>query len=62
MTCLSRTQSDQAACQDVLDCYETHACGPTTCGTNAQMCGGNTLQISGAAYQYANEVYDCMCP
>lgn len=60
-TCLERTQSDQRACELVLDCYVENDCGPTTCTGADQACGNNQLQMGGAPYPYANAVYDCLC-
>jgi hypothetical protein len=60
-TCLARTQSDQRACEQVLDCFIEHDCGPATCTDNTQVCGNNALQNGSAPYPYAAAVYDCMC-
>jgi hypothetical protein len=60
-TCLARTQSDQRACEQVLDCFIEHDCGPATCTDNTQVCGNNALQKGSAPYPYAATVYDCMC-
>nr|PZN26520.1 MAG: hypothetical protein DIU78_07530 [Pseudomonadota bacterium] len=61
-TCLSRTQSDERRCADVLDCYVENDCGPATCGSMDATCGANTLKLNLAPYQYANQVYECLCP
>ena len=62
-SCTNRTQSDEKACVDILNCYQTKNCGPATCSGNTQPCGANTLQKGTAGYQYAKQVYDClMCP
>lgn len=59
--CLSRTQSDQRACEQVLDCFVANDCGPASCTGITQICGNNTLQQGSAPYPYAAQVYDCMC-
>ncbi len=59
--CLSRTQSDERRCQDVLDCYVENDCGPATCGAMDAACGANTLKLNTAPYEYANQVYSCLC-
>jgi hypothetical protein len=61
-TCSTQTQSDHQACSVVLDCYVTNSCTPSTCGTNDQVCGQNTLQTGGAAFDVALTVYNCLCP
>ena len=58
--CLSRTQSDQAACVQVLNCYQNNFCGPSTCGTGGQVCGPNTLGFGNAPYPYAQQVFNCI--
>jgi hypothetical protein len=58
--CLSRTQGDQAACVDVLNCYENHHCGPSTCATGDQVCGPNTLGFGNAPYPFAQQVFNCI--
>ena len=59
--CLSRTQSDQRACEQVLDCFVENDCGPASCTGVTQVCGNNALQQGSAPYPYAAQVYDCMC-
>ncbi len=59
--CLSRTQSDQRACEQVLDCFVENDCGPASCTGVTQVCGNNAIQQGSAPYPYAAQVYDCMC-
>lgn len=60
-TCLARTQSDQRACERVLDCFVENDCGPSTCTGNTEVCGNNAIQQGAAPYPYAATVYNCMC-
>lgn len=60
-TCLERTQSDQRACELVLDCFVENDCGPASCTGVTQVCGNNAIQQGSAPYPYAAAVYDCMC-
>jgi len=60
-SCLERTQSDQRACELVLDCFVENDCGPATCTGVTQVCGNNALQQGSAPYPYAAAVYDCLC-
>jgi hypothetical protein len=59
--CLERTQSDQLACVEVLDCFVENDCGPATCTSPDAACGNNKLQQGTAPYPYAAEVYACLC-
>jgi hypothetical protein len=58
--CLSRTQSDQRACQQVLNCYRDSHCGPGTCDTGNQVCGPNVIGAGNAPYPYAQQVFNCI--
>jgi hypothetical protein len=60
-SCLERTQSDQLACVEVLDCFVENDCGPSTCTSADAVCGNNKLQRGTAPYPYAAEVYACLC-
>jgi|RhiMethySRZTD1v2_1073278.scaffolds.fasta_scaffold119452_4 hypothetical protein len=60
-------QSDVRACAEVLDCWLSRNCGPSSCptkpGTQDQYCGPNDIQKGGAPYPPAQAVWDClMCP
>jgi hypothetical protein len=58
--CLSRTQSDEAACQWVLDCYDYFHCGPGTCDTSDDRCGPNGFGVGDAPYPFAQQVFNCI--
>jgi len=63
--CLRETQADRKVCQQYLDCYLAHGCGPATCGGPDQICGVNVVRpASGTAPKIiADQVYQCMaCP
>jgi hypothetical protein len=60
-TCSTQTQSDKLGCVDILDCYETNACGPGTCDGNTQKCGANVIGKGTAGYPIAADVYNCLC-
>ena len=62
--CLQETQSDRQACRVFLDCYRDHACGPTTCGGQDDVCGVNVLNRWGTAPKtIADQVFQCLeCP
>ena len=60
--CLQETQADRKVCQQYLDCYLNHGCGPTTCGGVDDICGVNVVRpASGTAPKIiADQVYQCM--
>src|SRR5690606_4706980 len=61
--CLNAPQGDQRECELVLDCYLENDCGPSdSCASaNGGECHGNQLGVSGAAFQYADLVWDALC-
>jgi hypothetical protein len=62
-SCLNQSQSDRANCWAFLDCYDSHGCGPDTCGASPDdTCGVNKVHPSmGTAPKViADQVYQCL--
>jgi hypothetical protein len=59
--CTGVNPGDETKCAKVVDCYAANSCGPTTCATNDQKCGSNTLGLDASPYASAKVVYECMC-
>jgi len=59
-TCTSQTQSDRKMCATYLDCYAAHDCGPSSCGSQDDVCGVNKLGGGTAPKTVADQVYACL--
>jgi hypothetical protein len=59
-TCTSQTQSDRRMCSTYLDCYAAHDCGPSSCGSQDDVCGVNKLGGGMAPKTIADQVYACL--
>lgn len=62
-TCLAETQWDRMHCAVFLDCYLQNGCGPSTCGSQDDVCGVNKFSYGTAPKLIADQVYECLrCP